>query len=192
MGVTRPYATNISVDEVSCILHDRAVCFSSILKAVHLCRYLYGFMTVTPYEQSYLDLLELLPGEEPENLQELYEAIDPHKEPWEVGTKGPPLPNLWKCGSTCPADFEMRLRAYVTGQMEAGGCTREETEPRWTSARSLWESQLSARVLADVEEKQRNERQPRRGAFGGRTPATPSTSGKKDKKGKGKHRGIPT
>ena len=74
MGVTRPYATTISVDEVSRILHDRAVCFSSILKAVHLCRYLYGFMTVTPYEQSYLDLLELLPGEEPENLQELYEA----------------------------------------------------------------------------------------------------------------------
>ena len=170
------------------MLHSCAVCFSGIIKPVHLCRYLYGFMTVTPYEQSYLDLLGLVAGEEPENLQELYEAIDPHKEPWEPGTKGPPLPNLWKCGSTCPADFEMRLRAYVTGLMEAGGCPREETEPRWTSARSLWEAQLSTRLLADIEEKQRQRRQEQKQ----RKPATPSTSGTKEKGKRGKHRGIPT
>ena len=149
-------------------------------------------MTVTPYEQAYLELLGLLAGEEPHNLQALYESIDPHQEPWVAGTKGPPLPNIWKCGSTCPADLEMAHRTYVTGLMEAGGCTREETEPRFTSARSLWEAQLSARVLADMEEKQRKDRQQRRAAAGGRTPGTPSTGGNKDKKGKGKHRGIPT
>ena len=62
-------------------------------------------MKVLPYEQAFLDYMNLEAGKEPANLEDIYEAIDLHQDPWNFMT-GPPLPDLWKASSTCPPDFE--------------------------------------------------------------------------------------
>ena len=66
---------------------------------------MYGSMKVLPYEQAFLDYMNLEAGKEPANLEDIYEAIDLHQDPWNFIT-GPPLPDLWKTSSTCPADFD--------------------------------------------------------------------------------------
>ena len=52
---------------------------------------MYGSMKVLPYEQAFLDHMNLEAGKEPANLEDSYEAIDVQQDPWNFIT-GPSSP----------------------------------------------------------------------------------------------------
>ena len=69
-------------------------------------------MTVTPYEQEYLDILGLGAGPVPEDLQELYNTIDTEADPWDSSFVGPPLPCMYKDISTSPCALPFEQVQY--------------------------------------------------------------------------------
>ena len=71
-------------------------------------------------------------------------------------------------------------RAHITGLMVAAGCPTHEVEPRTSTARTHTELDFHARVLAELEEKSKKRRR------------TPTPTSRKARKGKERHRGIPT
>ena len=130
-------------------------------------------MKVLPYEQAFLDHMNLEAGKEPANLEDIYEAIDIQQDPWNFIT-GPPLPDLWKTSSTCPPDFEevcflalvlvpnffdqsclqkQAYRATVSALLvQANGGPHPSHDARSCDARTQAELDLNARVLASVSE----------------------------------------
>ena len=116
-------------------------------------RYKYGYMNVTPYEHQFLVELDLVAGDLPQDLEPIYESIDIQKEPWDFMV-GPPLPNLWKCTSTMPADFEQIYRDHVTAGLFPGqpNAARQPRQPRRTAAGTEAEVALNARMWAKAEE----------------------------------------
>ena len=136
-------------------------------------------MNITPYEQQFLVELDLVAGDLPQDLEPVYESIDIQKEPWDFMV-GPPLPNLWKCTSTMPADFEQTYRDHITAALFPGQPdAARQPQPRSTAARTEAEVALNARMWAKAEEaaeqnKKRQRRLSRLGPSASTTAAAPA------------------